>query len=441
VKRRAVVPTHQKVGLFHHCGGGNLGDDATVETMIQNIKSRWREATVFGFSMNPGDTQARHGIRSYALRRNTWTLGGISGNGDTSSAKGRVKAAEFLHPALFAVLRTIYLLAFKVPAALYQEVRLLVRSFRVLRSFDLLVVSGGGQLTGGWGGPWVFPYTIFKWVVLARLASVKPIFLNVGAGPLSDRLTQYFIRTALSLAHYVSFRDAKSAELLRQIGFRGQRPVFPDPVYSFKIDGYVRPSLAPQSLANVGIGPMPYGLEPLYADGNPDAYDSLIRSLSVFGSRLLADDRRITLFCTDIGVDPASVHDLQRAIRSTGKLHPDDLLKVAIPRSTMELLCTMSTMDFVITCRFHGIVFAHLLNIPVIALSYHPKMRTLMEDLGLSRYCLDVRTVDSDTLAKTFLELVANAAQIKIRMSTIYSSYSETLARQFDNLFPDGAGV
>jgi hypothetical protein len=29
VKRNAVVPKHHKVGLFHHWGGGNLGDDAT----------------------------------------------------------------------------------------------------------------------------------------------------------------------------------------------------------------------------------------------------------------------------------------------------------------------------------------------------------------------------------------------------------------------------
>jgi hypothetical protein len=42
-------------------------------------------------------------------------------------------------------------------------------------------------------------YTIFKWIVLARPAKAKPVFLNVGAGLLARPLSKYFIRTALSL--------------------------------------------------------------------------------------------------------------------------------------------------------------------------------------------------------------------------------------------------
>jgi polysaccharide pyruvyl transferase WcaK-like protein len=66
---------------------------------------------------------------------------------------------------------------------------------------------------------------------------------------------------------------------------------------------------------------------------------------------------------------------------------------------------------------------------------------TLMQDFGLSRYCLDIRTVQPDMLIETFFELVANAAQIRSRMSATCSSYRNTLARQFDNLFPRSAGA
>jgi polysaccharide pyruvyl transferase WcaK-like protein len=428
------------VGLLDHMGGGNLGDDGTQEAVIHNIRSRWPSAAIFTFSMNPSDSEARHGIGSYAIRRKTWTFGATSTDG-TLNFQRRVKAAALVHPALLALLRTIYTLAFKIPAACYGEVCFLARSLRVLRSFDLLVISGGGQLTESWGGPWEFPYTIFKWIFLARLARVKPVFLNVGAGPLARPLSKYFIRTALSLADYVSFRDTKSADLIQHIGFRGDTPVFPDAVYSLKIDSCSARRPATQRPTNVGIAPMPYGLKPLYADGNPHAYDSLIRGLAAVGSRLLADEGRITLFCTDIGVDPPSVHDLQRAINNTRSLLSDDLVDVVVPRSTTDLLCTMSAMDYVITCRFHGVVFAHLLNIPVIALSHHPKVMTLMDDLGLSRYCLDIRTVDADTLTDTFSDLVLNAAQIKSRMNAMYSSYKDMLARQFDDLFPHSVGA
>jgi polysaccharide pyruvyl transferase WcaK-like protein len=55
-------------------------------------------------------------------------------------------------------------------------------------------------------------------------------------------------------------------------------------------------------------------------------------------------------------------------------------------KSTHDLLATMSGMDYVITCRFHGVVFAHLLNKPVLAIAHHPKVVDLMTDLELSSY-------------------------------------------------------
>lgn len=428
------------IGLLEHLGGGNLGDDATLESVIHNIRSRWPGASIFAFCMNPDDTRARHAIDAYPIRRKTWAFGGGS-TAETLTLQGRIKAGVGRHPALFAVLRTIHTVALKAPAACYEEVCFLAHSLRVLRSFDLLVISGGGQLTESWGGPWKFPYTIFKWILLARFAHVRPVFLNVGAGPLAHPLSKYFIRTALALADYVSFRDIKSAELVHHIGFRGETPVFPDAVYGLGTASCSLCHPATRRLLNVGIAPMPWGLEPLYDDGNPHAYDSLISSLAALGSRLLADQGRITLFCTDIGVDPPSVHDLQRALRESSWLPTDDLVDVAVPQTTTDLIRSMSSMDYVITCRFHGVVFAHLLNIPVIALSHHSKVTTLMNDLGLSRYCLDIRTITPDTLTERFLELAANADWIKSRMSSTYSSYKDTLERQFNNLFPHSADV
>jgi polysaccharide pyruvyl transferase WcaK-like protein len=425
------------IGLLDHMGGGNLGDDATQEAVMHNIRRRWPGASIFGFSMNPSDTQARHGISAYPIRRKTWTLGANSATAAESTGfKKRVKTAALRHPVVFGFLRTVYALVFKIPAGIYGELRFLVSSHRVLRSFDLLIISGGGQLTESWGGPWDFPYTIFKWIVLARLARVRPLFLNVGAGPLSQWLSKYFIRKALSLADYVSFRDTKSAELVRRIGFKGETPVFPDAVYSLRLDAPLVARPAGRSVTNVGIAPMPYGLPPLYADKNAATYDSLIQQFATFGSRLLAKQHEINLFCTDIGVDAGAVQDLRSRLIDNSNLVNGDSVRVSVPRSTSELLSVMSCVQYVITCRFHGVVFAHLLNIPVVALTYHPKTLALMENLGLSRYCLSIRTIDADTLTNAFFDLVANAAEIKKQMSKVYSSNRDKLARQFDDLFP-----
>jgi hypothetical protein len=39
------------------------------------------------------------------------------------------------------------------------------------------------------------------------------------------------------------------------------------------------------------------------------------------------------------------------------------------------------------TCRFHGVIFAHLLNKPILAVARHPKVTELMVGLELSNYC------------------------------------------------------
>ena len=37
----------RKIGLLNHMGGGNLGDDATQDAVIENIKRRWPEAVIW----------------------------------------------------------------------------------------------------------------------------------------------------------------------------------------------------------------------------------------------------------------------------------------------------------------------------------------------------------------------------------------------------------
>ena len=52
----------------------------------------------------------------------------------------------------------------------------------LLRTQDLLIISGGGQLDEEYGGAWRLPFAICKWVLLARLARVPCAMASVGAG-------------------------------------------------------------------------------------------------------------------------------------------------------------------------------------------------------------------------------------------------------------------
>jgi polysaccharide pyruvyl transferase WcaK-like protein len=434
-----VAPNHHKVGLLHHGGGGNLGDDATMEAVIQNIKSRWPDAIICGFSMNPGDSQSRHGIRSYAIRSRSWSFGQPHSAGPPTW-KERLKSWTRRYPILFKVLAAIDIVSLKIPMTLWKEIVFLVKAFGIIRSFDLFIINGGGQFLdsagGPWkfvGGPWFFPYTIFKWLLLARLARVRRIILNVGAGPLVHPLTRFFVKHSFSLAEYVSFRDEHSKALAQQLGFRGRIEVLPDSVYSLPQPMLPAIPADRRNQSVVGLSPMAYGDPRLSPEHDPVIYETYIHRFASFGGWLIAQHHSVQLFCNDIGIDPPAADDVVKIL--TGRGSSIEQVQRVHNWTTSELLQNMLSMDYVVTCRFHGIVFAHLLNKPVLAISHHPKMNGLMDELGLGKYCVDIGGLDLGLLTDTFLALLENRSEVQNRMADRLTNYQKRLKVQFDQLF------
>jgi polysaccharide pyruvyl transferase WcaK-like protein len=323
----------------------------------------------------------------------------------------------------------------RCPVAICQELAFLVRSFGIARSLDVLVVNGGGQLTD-WGGPWAFTYTVFKWVLLARLAGVRCIFVNVGAGPLTVPLSQWFARRALMLASYVSFRDERSRALVLAIGLVCAGQVFPDTVYSLDIDVDPTPPISKRAGAQplVGIAPMSYHDPRVSFEKDQSAYERYIAVTADFTTWLVAHGYHVVLFGSDIGQDPLAIGDLEAAARQRGA--PAEAMTRAEVGSLDDLLTQMAAMDSIVTSRYHGVVFAHLLNKPVLAISTHPKVATLMDDLGLSKFCVAVDGCDVEGLSARFLALSAEADDVQRRMTRTRATFRRQLSDQFDELFP-----
>jgi polysaccharide pyruvyl transferase WcaK-like protein len=420
----------EKIALLHHVGCGNLGDDATLDTVIQEIKRRRPNAVIAAFTANPEDTEHRHQLPTYPIRARPWSWYTPSASDLTPEESSGMQPREY--GLLSYLARFVSSLVFRIPKAIQSELSFLVTSRRIIGAFQVLIISGGGQLTE-WGGPWSFLYTLFKWVLMAKSARVKCVFLNVGAGPLTHPISKFFARRALAAADYVSFRDDQSKNLVFQIGFNGGGQVFPDCVYSREVPTPNKNGAETSGQLVVGIAPMPYcdpRIDP--SERNLAVYEAFIDRLATFAASLIRGSYLVTMFGTDIGVDPLTIKDLRRNLRTHHNVETPEYQSVS---SLDELLSRISAVDYVVTCRFHGVVFAHLLNKPVLALSHHPKMVSLMNELGLSNYCLDIRTFEPAVLADRFASLVADTDEIKHRMANRLAKYKKRLARQFDELF------
>jgi len=205
-----------KIGLFDHMGYGNLGDAATQDAAIANIKKRLPDAHLIGFSFVPADTTMRHGIPCYPIR--SWY---------PSPAGTENVVADPAQPTLKSALKSIPLMYSygKLILDFVREVFFCVHSYRTIKRLDLLIFSGGGQLSDLWRGPWSHPFAIFKFCLLTKVAGKKLYFLNVGAGPLEHRLSKLFAKYAVQLADYRSFRDDESQRLVQSLGVKGKTVV------------------------------------------------------------------------------------------------------------------------------------------------------------------------------------------------------------------------
>lgn len=413
-----------KIALLHHTGGGNLGDQASVDAVIANIRQRWPGAPIALLSMNPSETAKIHGIPSYPLRTYVWEPGDLPANpnGKGTGPGGLIRWLGFTRMPMV-----------RLPRAIWRELLFLRTMHRIVRQFDLLIVSGGGQLTAK-SGAWGFPYSLLTWCLMARVARVRCLMLNVGAGPIAQSLARFFVSRTLHAANYVSFRDEPSQVLARKVGFTGKSQVFPDNVYGLKVPECGALELRKRDRPMVGIAPLAYPTKRAYCTlEQQTAYDNVIAKFAVFASLIARRSYSLALFGTDIGEDPTVIEDLRRVLR--------DRHNIAAPvyepiQGVDELLCKMTLMDYVVTCRFHGVVFAHLLNKPVLAISPHPKVADHMSALGLSKYCVDIRTFDAHLLADRFEVLVRDRDNIKTRMAASLASRRSMLKRQFDELFP-----
>ncbi len=426
-----------KIGLLDAMGYGNLGDAATQDAVIASIRTRRPQARIVGFSLVPDNTVKRHGIACYPITRHS--QGNASQSQKASgprNVKSAVKSACRRVPVLHALA--------KAAADIVREGMFLARSYRVLRNLDALIMSGGGQLDDLWGGAWAHPYNLFKFAVLAKLAGRKLYFLNVGAEPLEYRLSRFFAKSAVQLADYVSFRDDYSQAVVQNLGVTRETCVRPDCAYALDVSEYRNGSSVGSATATVGINVMGFCDPRVWPRKEQPVYEAYLEKMTKFCLWLVERGHSLRLFSTSLGIDKRAIADLkgrllQRCIlgdcnggafQSSGEPVKEVLCGVV-----QEVLAEIARCDFVLTAKYHGVIFSHLLRKPVIALSYQRKTEVAMKAIGLGDFCASIEHFESDWLIGAFRSLVRSCEAIKSQEATATAAYAETLRRQFDKLF------
>ncbi len=443
IMTKQAIP--KKIGIFGHVGTQNLGDETIIAAVIQNIRLRFPDAQICAFTFNPEDTTRRHGIAAYPIRRiKSNSPSGMASEANESnsipvaekaSLGKRVKETLKTIPVLYPILRGLQS-AIETVRRPFREIVFLARGYKNLKGLDLLIVAGSGQLTDHSGGPWAYPYTIFKWSVLARARGAKLAFVSIGTSWINSSMSGFFLKSALSRADYRSCRDESSGLQVEKLGVTGEYIVVPDLAYSLKMPRIVAPSTPPQTTSKVvGINPIPFFHENFWHKSDKKLYESYVATQANFASWLMSRGYEVVFFPTQLRADPPAIHDI---IQILDRENPGISAKLNVDppiHSSEELISAMSRMDIIVAARYHGVLISHLLHKPVLAVSYHQKTTDLMARMGQSQCTLEIDDCTLDALKPCFLFLESQTNVIEAELERRVPLCRTVLDAQYERVF------
>jgi polysaccharide pyruvyl transferase WcaK-like protein len=440
-----------QVALITSYSGGNLGDAAIQDSMILNLRERLPNASFLGITLNGENFVKQHGASAFPMlasstdpHQNWQQSTGPHRSGSTDSTlqgashiSGRIRGALRRVPGLrhsIGWLRSTF-------GVLRRERTHWVEGYRTLRSQDLLLISGGGQLDEEYGGPWRLPYTYFKWTLLARLARVPCALVSVGAGKIESIASRLFISAALRMCCYRSFRETRSkAAIVKLLRGAMKDSVIPDLAFSLPESQLPAPAEGIRAMARgrqvLALSPIAYRKPVHWPTADRELYQRYVRQMAHVLTDLAERGYFIVAVCSSLGDDesviPDIVSELAPDIRSAleGRLH---FPKV---KTWRELVAVLRETDCLIASRLHGTILSFVSRTPVIAISFDPKVDWVMEDLGLTEYLLHIRDFTAADVLHALDRLESGVAAVVERIVTYRQAVLLTSgsARQYDLL-------
>jgi polysaccharide pyruvyl transferase WcaK-like protein len=76
-----------------------------------------------------------------------------------------------------------------------------------------------------------------------------------------------------------------------------------------------------------------------------------------------------------------------------------------------------------------------MLDKPVVALSYHEKITSLMAAVGMGEYCQSIDQLDVDLLVRQFIKLEQDSGIVKPLIEQKIDDYRRALDRQYAGIF------
>lgn len=362
-------PVGPRIGLFGIIGADNLGNDASVDIVVQWLRRVFPGVVLEFMGMGPRRLRERYGapaghLQWYDAHRRRLPFPG---------------------------------------AAFWKVFGRFLDAFRVVRwvgRHDVVLVPGAGVLESTTPTrPWARHLSLVVLTAAARLLDVPVGLVGIGASETVEPVGRWEVTHAVRWADYRSYRDEVSRRAMRNMGVE----VSGDPVFSDMWFTVTPPPRVPSDRPTVGVGIMNYQGSNAERPQAARLHQAYVDAMVSFVAGVVREGWRVRMF---IG-DPEDAPVLERIRHAVLTEHPEagSSIRRCHAATLVELMESLADVDAVVASRYHNVLCAVRLGIPTLSVSYAPKSDEVMARMGLSEFCHPAHAMDPRRMLAQFREL------------------------------------
>lgn len=347
----------KKIVISGYYGSKNAGDEAMLSAMIEVLAEKRQALEIVVISADPTDTLNRHAHEKIKLSSVSWLA--------------------------------------------YREI------LDELKSASLLISGGGSLLQNVTSGRSLYYY--LSVIFLARLVGTPVMLYAQGIGPVHGWLARSLMKFVNNMTTQITVRDIGSANELKNLAItKPNIEVTADPVLAIHEVDKTKGKMILQNCGVdlekriIGISVREWKNWPRYKHEIAKACEKMLT--------LYPEAQIVFLpmqYAEDVQVAQKVVSQIQAS--------PTEKARIKILNQdfmTYELLSMVGNFDLLIGIRLHALIFAGVMHVPMVGLSYDPKIDGFLNSIG-EKSVADLQTVTSETILQDVQEKFEHAEEFK----------------------------
>ncbi len=277
-----------------------------------------------------------------------------------------------------------------------------------MRKAKLLISGGGSLLQDGTSKKSLYYYVCI--IKMAKMMNLDLMLYSNGLGPLRSEYGRKATADIISKADYISFREAESLEFAKSLCDKRELRLTADPAFLLEpaADEWLRHIMKREGIKGKFFVAS-------IKDGN-----------NFDGSA--TDEAAIDIFAREIGA-AADKYGMTPIFVPMYPSRDDDITELLLKKcgrgkilrglTASELLGLLKRAEFVIGTRLHMLIFAASAGVPMLGISYDPKINGFMNYIGEGGRILDIREPKEGELEGAIDRLMDDSAVMRRRLSEV----------------------